>query len=111
MAKDLGLNHETLRLWIKAAETAEAPSARAEADKVSEIAALRRQVRELELELLRGLRCSTTRITRLVQCASPSAWPAQTELVLWSPVANCDASPCQNRMTTPVAAPGWARSY
>ncbi|WP_348539252.1 transposase [Streptomyces antnestii] len=73
VAKDLGVNHETLRLWIKAAETAEAPSARAEADKVAEIAALRRQVRELELELLRGFRYSTTCITRLVQCASPSA--------------------------------------
>ncbi|MFC9614376.1 hypothetical protein [Streptomyces sp. NPDC056938] len=36
-----------LRLWIKAAETAEAPSARAEADKDAEIAALRRGVREL----------------------------------------------------------------
>ncbi|UDL96886.1 IS3 family transposase [Streptomyces longhuiensis] len=50
VAKHLGVNHETLRLWIKAAETAEAPSARAEADKDAEIAALRRQVRELELE-------------------------------------------------------------
>jgi transposase len=50
VARDLGVNHETLRLWIKAAEESETPSVRAEADKDAEIAALRRQVRELELE-------------------------------------------------------------
>ena len=49
-ARDLGVNHETLRLWIKAAEESEASSAGAEADKDAEIAALRRQARELELE-------------------------------------------------------------
>jgi transposase len=37
-------------LWIKAAEESEAPSVQVEADKDAEIAALRRQVRELELE-------------------------------------------------------------
>jgi transposase len=55
VARDLGVNHETLRLWIKAAEESETPSVRAEADKGAEIAVLRRQVRELELagEILR----------------------------------------------------------
>jgi transposase len=50
VARDLGVNHETLRLWIKAAEESEAPPLGAEADKDAEIAALRGQVRELELE-------------------------------------------------------------
>ncbi|MFG2351497.1 transposase [Streptomyces phaeochromogenes] len=50
VARDLGVNHETLRLWIKAAEDSETPSAGAETDKDAEIATLRRQVRELELE-------------------------------------------------------------
>lgn len=50
VAKDLGVNHETLRLWIKAAEESEAPSVRAEAERDAEIAALRQRVRELELE-------------------------------------------------------------
>ncbi|WP_406336095.1 transposase [Streptomyces sp. NBC_00203] len=33
VARDLGVNHETLRLWIKAVEDSETPSVRAEADK------------------------------------------------------------------------------
>ncbi|WP_060905498.1 transposase [Streptomyces scabiei] len=50
VAKDLGVNHETLHLWINAAEESETPSVRVEVDKDAEIAALRRQVHELELE-------------------------------------------------------------
>ncbi|WP_443065564.1 IS3 family transposase [Streptomyces sp. NBC_00557] len=50
IAAELGVNHETLRQWIKAAEKAERPEAIAESAKDAEIAALRKQVRELEME-------------------------------------------------------------
>ncbi|MFF2149709.1 IS3 family transposase, partial [Kitasatospora sp. NPDC058190] len=53
VAKDLGVNHETLRQWIKTAEKAEQPTQpepAADAAKDAEIARLRKQVRELELE-------------------------------------------------------------
>ncbi|QIY68835.1 transposase [Streptomyces sp. RLB1-33] len=50
IAAELGVNHETLRQWIKTAEKAERPEAVAESAKDAEIAALRKQVRELEME-------------------------------------------------------------
>ncbi len=50
VAKDLGVNHETLRQWIMAAEKAETPEAVADSAKDAEIARLRKQVRELEQE-------------------------------------------------------------
>ncbi|MBS2966905.1 transposase [Actinocrinis puniceicyclus] len=50
VARDLGVNHETLRQWVKAAERAEDPVVVAESAKDAEIARLRRQVRELETE-------------------------------------------------------------
>ncbi|MGW4135239.1 transposase [Streptomyces mirabilis] len=50
IAAELGVNHETLRQWIKTAEKAERPEAVAESGKDAEIAALRKQVRELEME-------------------------------------------------------------
>jgi transposase len=43
------VDHETLRQWIKTAEKAERPKAVAESAKDAEIAALRKQVRELEM--------------------------------------------------------------
>jgi transposase len=56
VARDLAVNHETLRQWVKAAERAEDPVAVAQDAKDAEIARLRRQVRELESgrEILRG---------------------------------------------------------
>jgi transposase len=50
VARDLGVNHETLRQWVKAAERAEDPVAVAGDAKDAEIARLRKQVRELETE-------------------------------------------------------------
>jgi transposase len=50
VARDLGVNHETLRLWVKTAQRAEDPAAVAEDAKDAEIARLRKQVRELETE-------------------------------------------------------------
>lgn len=50
IAAELGVNHETLRQWVKTAENAERPEAFAESTKDAEIAALRKQVRELEME-------------------------------------------------------------
>ncbi|UKL04175.1 MULTISPECIES: IS3 family transposase [unclassified Streptomyces] len=50
IAAELGVNHETLRQWIKTAENAERPEALAESTRDAEIAALRKQVRELEME-------------------------------------------------------------
>lgn len=50
VARDLGINHETLRQWVKSAQRAEDPAAVAEDAKDTEIARLRRQVRELETE-------------------------------------------------------------
>ncbi|MFD3739768.1 transposase [Streptomyces sp. NPDC058629] len=50
IAAELGVNHETLRRWIKTAENDERPEALAESTRDAEIAALRKQVRELEME-------------------------------------------------------------
>lgn len=50
MARDLGVNHETLRQWVKSAERGADPAAVAEDAKDAEIARLRKQVRELETE-------------------------------------------------------------
>lgn len=50
VARDLGVNHETLRQWVKSAERAEDPAQVAEDAKDAEIARLRKQVRELETE-------------------------------------------------------------
>lgn len=50
VAAELGGNHETLRQWIKTTEKAERPEAVAASAKDAEIAALCKQVRELELE-------------------------------------------------------------
>lgn len=50
VARDLGINHETLRQWVRAAEPAEDPVAVAEDAKDAEIVRLRQQVRELETE-------------------------------------------------------------
>ena len=50
IAAELGVNHETLRQWIKTAENAERLEALAESTRDAEIAALRKQVRELEME-------------------------------------------------------------
>ncbi|MFF5158245.1 IS3 family transposase [Streptomyces sp. NPDC000348] len=50
VAAELGVNHETLRQWIKTAEHTERPEALAQSTKDAEIAALRKQVRELEME-------------------------------------------------------------
>lgn len=47
---ELGVNHETLRQWIKTAGNAERPGAVVESVKDAEIAALRKRVRELEME-------------------------------------------------------------
>ncbi|MFJ9968649.1 hypothetical protein [Streptomyces avermitilis] len=44
------MNHKTPRQWIKTAEKAERPEAVAESAKGADIAALRKQVRELEME-------------------------------------------------------------
>ncbi|MFD8396481.1 transposase [Streptomyces sp. NPDC059680] len=61
IAAELGVNHETLRQqWIKTAEKAERPEAVAASAKDAQIAALRRQVRELEMErdiLRRAAKC------------------------------------------------------
>lgn len=50
VARDLGVNHETLRQWVKAAERAKDPVVAADSAKDAEIERLRRQVRELETE-------------------------------------------------------------
>ena len=50
VAKELGVNHETLRTWVRAAEAAERPGAAAESAKDAELARLRKQVAELRLE-------------------------------------------------------------
>ncbi|CAM4022734.1 Transposase [Nocardiopsis rhodophaea] len=47
-ADELGVNHETLRSWVRTAERADRPGAAA--DKDAEIARLRKQVAELEKE-------------------------------------------------------------
>jgi transposase len=50
VAKDLGVNHETLRHWVRGAERAERPEAVAESAKDAELARLRKEVAELKLE-------------------------------------------------------------
>jgi transposase len=50
VAKELGVNHETLRTWVRAAVAAERPGAAAESAKDAELARLRKQVAELKLE-------------------------------------------------------------
>jgi transposase len=50
VAKELGVNHETLRTWVRTAEAAERPGAVAESAKDAELARLRKEVAELKLE-------------------------------------------------------------
>ena len=50
VAKELGVNHETLRTGVRAAEAAERPEAVAESAKDAELARLRKEVAELRLE-------------------------------------------------------------
>lgn len=50
IAKELGVNHETLRTWVRAAEGAEQPGAAEESAKDAELARLRKEVAELKLE-------------------------------------------------------------
>jgi transposase len=49
IAKELGVNHETLRTWVRAAEAAE-PGAAEESAKDAELVRLRKEVAELKLE-------------------------------------------------------------
>jgi transposase len=59
VAKELGVNHETLRTWVRAAEAAERPGAVAESAKDAELVRLRKEVAELKLEreILRKAAC------------------------------------------------------
>jgi len=50
VARELGVNHETLRHWVRQAERVERPEAAAEAAKDAELARLRQEVAELKLE-------------------------------------------------------------
>lgn len=51
VARELGVNHETLRNWVKIAQRAEAtPSDAAPTGSEDELRALRKRVAELELE-------------------------------------------------------------
>ncbi|MFC4962185.1 IS3 family transposase, partial [Streptomyces mauvecolor] len=50
IAAELGVNHETLRQWVKTADKHARPEAVTESAKDAEIAALRKRVRELEME-------------------------------------------------------------
>jgi transposase len=50
IAKELGVNHETLRSWVRARERAERPEAVAESAKDAELVRLRKEVAELKLE-------------------------------------------------------------
>lgn len=50
IAKELGVNHETLRSWVRAAEAGEQPGAAEESVKDAELARLRKEVAELKLE-------------------------------------------------------------
>jgi transposase len=50
VAKELGVNHETLRTWVRTAEAAQRPGTAAESAKDAELARLRKQVAELKLE-------------------------------------------------------------
>lgn len=44
VAKDLGVNHETLRHWVRATERAEQPGVAAKTAKDAELARLRKEV-------------------------------------------------------------------
>jgi transposase len=50
VAEELGVDDETLRAWVRAAEAGERPGAAAESAKDAELARLRNQVAELRLE-------------------------------------------------------------
>lgn len=50
VARELGVNHETLRHWVRSAERDERPEAAAEAAKDAELARLRKENAELKLE-------------------------------------------------------------
>jgi transposase len=51
VARELGVNHETLRVWVKAAERVEVtPSEASSAADQAELRTLRKRVAELELE-------------------------------------------------------------
>jgi transposase len=50
VAKDLGVNHETLRVWVRDAEQATQPAAAEASALEKENKRLRAQVKELELE-------------------------------------------------------------
>jgi len=50
VAKDLGVNHETLRVWVRDAEAAAAPGAAESTALAKENRQLKARVRELELE-------------------------------------------------------------
>ena len=50
VARELGVNHETLRTWVRVAERAEQPQAAVESAKDAELARLRKENAELKLE-------------------------------------------------------------
>ncbi|MGW7385478.1 transposase [Streptomyces sp. NPDC054794] len=79
VAAELGVNHETLRQWIKTAEKAERPEAVVASAKDAEIAALRKQVRELGMErCLAGIsRCEVISGGTDVGSRSSSGWSAR----------------------------------
>ncbi|MFI0351332.1 transposase [Actinomadura sp. 9N407] len=53
VAKDLGVNHETLRTLVRKAQEAERPGAAAETAKDAELARLRQEATGLEREMCR----------------------------------------------------------
>ncbi|MET8413956.1 transposase [Streptomyces sp. NPDC005195] len=53
VAKDLGVNHETLRVWVRDAEQAARPGAGEASAMEKENRQLRARVKELEREILR----------------------------------------------------------
>lgn len=50
VARELGVNHETLRHWVRAGERAERPEAVAESAKDAELARLRKENADLKVE-------------------------------------------------------------
>ncbi|SEG91704.1 transposase [Thermomonospora echinospora] len=50
VAMELGVNHETLRTWVRKAEEGERPGVAAETAKDAGLARLRKEVAELKLE-------------------------------------------------------------